>query len=445
MALFPSSKAGSQNHGHGGSSWKLSTIILFLILLLFIFYFLLIFHYVLLPFTLPSLLLPSSPGSEKDLTSSMTERDFIIKNLRGEIFYRQNKTIELEHDLREEYELKLHLEQEKISKLEQEMKLLQQQIQQNGRVNVNSSPSSPTMHQDNRTLSGVIILGMHRSGTSIVGGLMNKMGLSTGGPLIQPNFDNEKGFFERIDVVLQNDEIMRKQNTYYSYRTAYYDSLQGLRSVLTETGKFFNEGKHALAFLNNPKNFPWMLKDPRLCITLRTWLPLLSSIPSVLFTYRNPMDVALSMNTRETEHFPIARGLKLWYIYNKRAIQQSQDLCRVVTSHKKMMSQPHEELERIYFELRTKCHVPVPRQVSREDINDFIDVKLQHGRTSLLDNYCSDPKTEFDALLPPEEKWKTNDLKHLQLYRSCVRLYCDLESYKAYQSDYAFDETITDE
>ena len=42
---------------------------------------------------------------------------------------------------------------------------------------------------------------MHRSGTSVLGGLINKMGLKTGGPLIAPAEDNEKGFFERIDVV----------------------------------------------------------------------------------------------------------------------------------------------------------------------------------------------------------------------------------------------------
>jgi hypothetical protein len=462
MAPFPSSKSGPHSHGTGVTSWKLSTIILILILLLFIFYFLLIFHYVLLPFAIPLSLIPSSlspsPGSDKDITASITERDFIIKNLRGEIFYRQNKTNELEEDigdLRQDYELKLHLEHEKRMKLEEEIKLLQQQIELQQHNHLNHSPSLSSSSssssaaftfQDNRTIPGVIILGMHRSGTSIVGGLMNKMGLSTGGPLIQPNFDNEKGFFERIDVVLQNDEIMRKQNTYYSYRTAYYDSLLGIKSILTETGKFFNEGKRALLFLNNPMNFPWMLKDPRLCITLRTWLPFLSSIPSILFTYRNPMDVALSMNTRETEHFPISRGLKLWYIYNKRAIQQSHDLCRVVTSHKKMMSQPQIELKRIFYELKEKCHVPVPKEVSIEDIHDFIDIKLQHGRTSLLDSYCANPlTTDFESLHPPEEKWKTDDPKHLQLYRSCVKLYCDLESYSAYENGYQFDETITDE
>jgi hypothetical protein len=58
-----------------------------------------------------------------------------------------------------------------------------------------------------------IHLHMHpnRSGTSVIGGLLSQMGLKTGGPLIGAAADNAKGFFERIDVVLQNDYLMRNQ------------------------------------------------------------------------------------------------------------------------------------------------------------------------------------------------------------------------------------------
>jgi len=137
---------------------------------------------------------------------------------------------------------------------------------------------------------GVIVLGMHRSGTSIIGGLLNKMGLNTGGPLIRPWHDNEKGFFERVDVVVQNDAIMQKQRIDYAQGTFRYNALKGLHDVLANldasTGGWFTDGRAGLAFLNDPRNYPWMLKDPRLCITLRTWLPLLNFVPAVLFTVR---------------------------------------------------------------------------------------------------------------------------------------------------------------
>jgi hypothetical protein len=291
---------------------------------------------------------------------------------------------------------------------------------------------------------GVIILGMHRSGTSIIGGLLNKMGLNTGGPLIRPWHDNEKGFFERIDVVLQNDYIMHHQHVDYSANTHRYDAKQGLKEVLNNlepsSGKFFNEGRRALAFLNDPHNYPWMLKDPRLCITLRTWLPLLNFVPAILFTYRHPMDVAMSMHKRETEQFRVQRGLKLWYVYNKRAIQQSKDLCRVTTDHKKMMATPKAELDRVHDELWA-CGVAVPHRAESADINEFIDPKLQHGRSGVADKSCTE---NIPSLRPDPATWVPEDDESLRLYRACIRLFCDLESGAAYRPTYTFDDSVTD-
>eukprot|EP00981_Chlorochromonas_danica_P012651 scaffold5245_cov183-Ochromonas_danica.AAC.2 len=48
---------------------------------------------------------------------------------------------------------------------------------------------------------GLVILGMHRSGTSLLAGLMHHMGLEPGGPLLNSSVsDNPKGYFERLDI-----------------------------------------------------------------------------------------------------------------------------------------------------------------------------------------------------------------------------------------------------
>ena len=290
------------------------------------------------------------------------------------------------------------------------------------------------------TRPGVIVLGMHRSGTSILGGLLTKMGLKVGGPLIQPGSDNEKGFFERIDVVLQNDAFMWKQNSHYGGNTWQYDALKGVASYFNEMSnpKFFAEGKRGLAFLNDKNNYPWMLKDPRLCITFRTWLPLLNFIPAIIFTYRHPLDVSLSLHTRY-EQYKMQRGLKLWYVYNKRAIQQSSDLCRVITSHHNVMKNPDTELKRIRAGL-IACGVDVPHDVTSASISEFIDIKLQHGRSTLKDNQC-----DSDLLtIKPPDTWPTQDPEHIKLYREAMRVYCALEDGSAFSSDFYWDESIHD-
>lgn len=287
---------------------------------------------------------------------------------------------------------------------------------------------------------GVVILGMHRSGTSIVGGLLNQMGLNVGGPLIRAAEDNAKGFFERVDVVLQNDYLMKKQTVHYAWNTQKFDSHLALKHALEgEDTPWFSEGRRGLAFLNDKKNVPWMLKDPRLCITLRTWLGLLHQVPAVLFTYRHPLDVALSLHKREFEQYRIARGLKMWYVYNMRGIQNSHDLCRVVASHKRVMSEPQPELDRIHDQLR-QCGVAVPRKLTPVQIADFIDIKLQHGRTTLKDASCGQ---ELSTLVPPDT-WPTTESEHLTLYREVMRVYCAMEDGSAFSPEFRWQDDMQD-
>ena len=345
----------------------------------------------------------------------------------------------------------------------------------NGGVNEKGNPTARGVEKKGSTItrssrtSGVVVLGMHRSGTSILGGLVNKMGLKVGGPLIQPGTDNEKGFFERIDAVLQNDYMMKKQGIHYGYRTEAYDSqtalyhamigMRGgghaLKSPMSQPGKeetteiepnFFNEGKRALNFLNDPSNYPWMLKDPRLCITIRTWLPLLNFVPAILFTYRHPMDVALSLHKRAQEHYRMGKGLRMWYVYNMRAIQHSNDLCRVVGSHRRVMESPQVELARLRGELIEKCGLAVPRDLTPKEIAEFVDPHLQHGHNTQTDNPCTHPdgKDHLRTILPPEVQWDTKDPAHIALYREAMRVYCAMEDGSAFAENFSWDTTMKD-
>lgn len=366
--------------------------------------------------------------------------------------------------------LRMQLERASKSLMESQQTIRELQSSQNIIINNNNSPprlrsaavssSSTTPNTNAVVLSrssgggggggsppsvrpGVIVLGMHRSGTSLLGGLLNKMGLQTGGPLIQAAPDNPKGFFERIDIVLQDDTIMANQNVHYSHNTYKYDALRGLQDILRQRDtKWFAEGQRGLTFLNNPQNYPWMLKDPRLCITLRTWLPLLNFVPAIVFTYRHPLDVAMSMNKRGFEHFKVNKGLRIWYVYNRRAIEQSNDLCRVITSHRKTMQQPEIELKRIYEELKTNCGVPVPHALERNEIASFVDINLQHGRSSLSpESICK----EDLAHLPPPDSWKTTDADHITLYRECIRAYCAMEDGSAFSPSFQWNMNIRDD
>mmetsp|Transcript_7542 Transcript_7542/g.16350 ORF Transcript_7542/g.16350 Transcript_7542/m.16350 type:complete len:378 (-) Transcript_7542:853-1986(-) len=185
----------------------------------------------------------------------------------------------------------------------------------------------------NKTLAGpppgVVVIGMHRSGTSLLAGLLVKGMRYQVGPkrlLIQPAADNVKGFYERLDAVLQNDQFLSNQGMSWNAGVVNYDYKKALKAYRDKEISFV-EGEKALSFFNNEENEPWLQKDPRMCITLRTWLDLFNREPVALFTYRHPLEVANSLQKRE--NFKISHGLRLWIVYNVRAVQNSANLCRV--------------------------------------------------------------------------------------------------------------------
>jgi hypothetical protein len=129
----------------------------------------------------------------------------------------------------------------------------------------------------------------------------------------------------------------------------------------------------------------------------------------------------------------------MWYVYNMRGIQNSNDLCRIVASHKKVMSEPQPELDRIFDQLKL-CGVAVPHRLTQAQVNDFIDIKLQHGRTTLKDASCG---LELSSLKPPET-WPTNEPEHIELYREVMRVYCAMEDGSAFSPSFAWKTDMTD-
>jgi len=294
---------------------------------------------------------------------------------------------------------------------------------------------------------GFVVLGMHRSGTSMLSGLLvTACGYNVGGPLIGAAFDNERGFYERIDVVLQNDAFMWGQQISWSAGAREYDAEKALKQKDNNKVKF-KEGERALKFLNDPSKAPWLQKDPRMCITLKTWLKLLDKEPAVVFTYRHPMEVAMSLNKRE-KNFGLERGLRLWIVYNMRAVQNSQDLCRVLSSNEAILADPLNEVQRISDELTSKCGVPSPpNRVTQEEVDKFVDPTLQHNKKKREEEEAKHRKViaVYDDCKVYDYEDDPNDLspkrmRELEMYKKAMKMYCDFKSGKAYEPGYEWPE-----
>jgi O-antigen biosynthesis protein len=174
----------------------------------------------------------------------------------------------------------------------------------------------------------IIILGMHRSGTSPLTRIINLMGAYVGmeGTLMEPYQDNPKGFWERHDVYALHEEVLKAIGASW-HEIAHLDL-----GKLTEDARTAFEQKARVIIQNLDAHRPWVLKDPRMCLLFPLWQPLLET-PICVHIYRRPLQVAQSLRSRDG--FPIHFGAALWEKYNLSALTNSRNLPRLFVSHQR--------------------------------------------------------------------------------------------------------------
>ena len=133
----------------------------------------------------------------------------------------------------------------------------------------------------------ILVLGMHRSGTSALSGLLNFAGFDAPADLIAANQHNAAGFWESGPVNRFNDEILALyQQTWFSIGSVGKREAPGLRTTHAERlGALIRQ---EFSGATRP-----IIKDPRICRLLDLWLPQLSQTADrtvIPFVLRNPLE-----------------------------------------------------------------------------------------------------------------------------------------------------------
>ncbi len=156
----------------------------------------------------------------------------------------------------------------------------------------------------------VIVLGMHRSGTSLTAGMLHNMGVNMGPNCDWTGPDNPRGYYEDIAFIRTNEYILKLAGgTWYNPPTA--RSIAGLedREVLNRQIKKLVDARKG--------NGPWGWKDPRTVLTAPLYMKYLDN-PVCVCTHRNPLSIANSL--RKRDDIPIEYGLKLTLSYEGRLL-----------------------------------------------------------------------------------------------------------------------------
>lgn len=222
----------------------------------------------------------------------------------------------------------------------------------------------------------IIVLGAHRSGTSLVTRLINMMGayFAIGETALGANEENPKGFWERWDVIAANDELLAHYGCEWDKleKWKFTDSIPKKdEKALTETSE-----KIGKIVMELDSNRPWVVKDPRMCLTFPYWKKHLE-VPVVVAVYRNPLEIARSLKTRN--EFSFAHSMALWEYYATGIANAVKGTPTIWVSHKDMLSKPVETVKKLFDDLE-KLDVKGLRLPTDKEVTSFIDPGLYRSK-----------------------------------------------------------------
>lgn len=153
----------------------------------------------------------------------------------------------------------------------------------------------------------ICVLGMHRSGTSCLTGIMQNLGVELG-EVYTENLHNRRGNRENGRIVALNDALLH-----------YNDGAWHQPVVVTRWTKAHADERDAIVTaLTSRSTNHWGFKDTRTLYTLPFWLEALDK-PRFIGTFRHPHRVALSLHKRDK--CAIKWGWDIWYRYNTRLLE----------------------------------------------------------------------------------------------------------------------------
>ena len=222
-----------------------------------------------------------------------------------------------------------------------------------------------------RTL--VLVIGMHRSGTSTVAGALGILGATMPATGLGLSEDNPKGHFEPREIVALHDRVLASAAMHWwdweKFPDAWYESDQAQPFVDELADTVQTEFGDAPLFV---------VKDPRTCLLIPLWRRVASKLDlkiMAVLPVRHPDEVARSLHARDG--FPLPNSHMAWLRYVLEAERESRDLPRVFLRYEDLLSDGPGTMRRVVETLQ----LPLNIGETGAALADFIDPDLRRSRT----------------------------------------------------------------
>ncbi|HLI72806.1 MAG TPA: hypothetical protein VKU86_02925 [Acidimicrobiales bacterium] len=180
----------------------------------------------------------------------------------------------------------------------------------------------------------MLVVGMHRSGTSAVTGALGRLGLQlpAGGDLVTGGYDNPVHYESRA-LTGFDDVLMRAIGGSWSSPPLPEEGWEQSAAVRRLIPQAEEAARRAF-----PRQGAVAWKDPRLCLLLPFWRAVLPQPPAVVFVWRQPSAVAGSLRARQG--FTTSLSVALWERYNRAAMTTLKGLDTIVLGFEDVVSEP---------------------------------------------------------------------------------------------------------
>jgi hypothetical protein len=181
----------------------------------------------------------------------------------------------------------------------------------------------------------ILVLGMHRSGTSLITKSLECLGVSLGDDSAWGGHDNVTGHWESQAVLTIDEAVLRRYRLTWDASFRFADAGNPILSDLSAWASRMLAAKLA--------QFPLLaIKEPRMCRLLPFWRPVFARVGcevSVVHVIRHPMAVARSLAARNG--ITTERGLALWREHVEAQFEGADPAWPAVTvSYDRMVTDP---------------------------------------------------------------------------------------------------------
>jgi len=266
----------------------------------------------------------------------------------------------------------------------------------------------------------ILVLGMHRSGTSALTGVLDILGINLGQELMQAHEMNEKGFFENERIYNFNDQEL------FPALKSTWDDIGILKDNWQNENNLQDLYKKAKdIILSEYKNSNlFAIKDPRICILFPFWEKILKNLNidiKVIIPLRNPIEVAISLEKRDG--FKVKKSLMLWTKHVLYAEYYSREYKRLFVDYNVLLSDTTGSIKSI----QDKFNLHNTIEDIKIKLQNFLDANLKHH--SIENNDLIDTPSfinlAFENIYLLKDNKNEEIISSLNKARKLYELHCD--------------------